>query len=55
VGGALSREVQGAFSELGVCFELVTLDVALADWIRNPRTVDPTDVFSLALGLRAAL
>jgi hypothetical protein len=55
LGGSLSRRVRGTFSELGVFWELVALDVALADWVRNPRTVGPTDVFSLALGLRAAL
>lgn len=55
LGGTLSRRVRGSFSELGLYWELVALDVALVDWVRNPRTIGPAEVFSLALGLRVAL
>jgi hypothetical protein len=55
LGGGLSRRARGAFSELGVYWELVAIDIELVDWIRNPRTIGPAEVFSLALGLRLGL
>jgi hypothetical protein len=54
VGASLGRERRGG-GEVAVYAELVALDVMLVAWARNPRTIGPRDVFSLALGLRADL
>lgn len=54
LGGGLSRRVRGTFSEVGVYWELVALDVAIVDWVRNPRTIGPGEVFSFAIGARLA-
>jgi hypothetical protein len=40
--------------ELGAYLELVALDAALVAWARNPTVLGPAEVFSLALGIRAA-
>jgi hypothetical protein len=39
---------------VGLYAELVALDVGLVYWASNPRSIGPTDVFSLALGARLA-
>jgi hypothetical protein len=54
LGAAIGRRGGGAIRELGVYFEVVALDLMLFTWIRNPRTLGPTDVFSLAIGVRAS-
>jgi hypothetical protein len=54
-GGALGRKGSGAIRELSVYAELVALDLMLVAWARNRETIGPTDVFSLAIGLRFAL
>lgn len=54
VGASLGRERRGG-GEVALYAELVALDVMLLAWARNPRTLGPRDVFSLALGLRADL
>jgi hypothetical protein len=53
-GGTLGRLSDGRLREVGVYWELVGLDMMLFEWVRNPRTLGPTDVFSLALGVRVA-
>jgi hypothetical protein len=55
LGGALARKGSGAFREVGLYFELVALDAMLFLWAKNPEAVGPSDVFSLALGVRFAL
>jgi hypothetical protein len=54
VGGTIGRSI-GPFSELALYWELVAVDVPLAFWIQNRRTVSATDVISLALGVRGEL
>jgi hypothetical protein len=51
VGGTLGRSV-GSLRELALYWEVVGVDMALVHWARNPRTVEPADVLSLALGAR---
>jgi hypothetical protein len=55
VGAGVSRRSRGALRELGVYAELVALDAMLVSWARNRDGLGPTDVFSLALGVRGAL
>jgi hypothetical protein len=54
-GGAVGRHGHGRIRELGVYWELVAIDKPIFTWIRNPDTVGPADVFSLALGVRMSL
>lgn len=54
VGASLGRVRRGG-AEVALYAELVALDVMLVAWARNPATIGPRDVFSLALGLRADL
>lgn len=53
VGASAGRAAWG-LEEVGVYAELVALDVMLRFWVTNPRALGPTDVLSLALGVRAA-
>jgi hypothetical protein len=55
LGGVVARRGGGTIHELGVYWEFVALDAMLVTWYRNTSTVGPTDVFSLALGIRASL
>jgi hypothetical protein len=55
VGAGISRRSHGLLRELGVYAELVALDAMLFNWVWNHDALGPTDVFSLALGVRAAL
>ena len=41
-------------AEVGGYVEVVATDALVGLWIGNPETVGPTDVFSVALGVRAA-
>jgi hypothetical protein len=55
LGGTLGRRTDGGrVREVGVYWELVGLDLMLFEWARNPSALGPADVFSLALGVRAA-
>jgi hypothetical protein len=52
--GASAGRRQWGLEEVGAYAELVALDAMLGLWITNPRALGPTDVLSLALGVRAA-
>lgn len=52
VGGSAAYLTGRAIREVGVYWELVALDLRMVYWVRNPRTVGPEDVFTLALGVR---
>jgi hypothetical protein len=54
LGAAVGRRGGGRIRELGAYFELVALDLMLFSWMRNPETLGPADVFSLAVGIRAS-
>jgi hypothetical protein len=51
VGGDLGRRMWG-LERVAIYYELVALDLMLGNWIGNPDALGPTDVFSLAVGLR---
>jgi hypothetical protein len=51
VGGDVGRPV-GSLERVSVYYELVALDLMLGYWIGNPAALGPSDVFSLAVGLR---
>jgi hypothetical protein len=51
-GGTVGRRGGGALREIGVYWELVALDAMLVSWYRNTAALGPTDVFTIALGLR---
>jgi hypothetical protein len=53
LGISAGKPVLG-LDELGAYLELVALDAALVAWTRNPTVLGPAEVFSLALGIRAA-
>ena len=55
LGGTVARRGRGTFREVGLYWEVVALDAMLLLWARNPETLGPRDVFSLALGIRATL
>lgn len=51
VGGDVGRAL-GGIERVSLYYELVALDLMLGYWIGNRRALGPTDVFSLALGVR---
>jgi hypothetical protein len=53
VGASVGRR-QWGLEEVGAYAEFVALDAMLGFWIANPRALGPTDVLSLAIGVRAA-
>lgn len=53
LGFGVARPAFG-LGEVGLYGEIVAVDAALVYWLRNRRSIDPADVFSVALGLRAA-
>lgn len=50
VGGGVVRELRGPVREVGAYYELVALGKMLQEWRENTRTLDASDVVSLALG-----
>jgi hypothetical protein len=53
VGGDVGRPL-GSLERVSIYYELVALDLLLGYWIGNPASLGPSDVFSLAVGLRVA-
>lgn len=51
VGGDVGRPLWG-LERVSVYYEAVALDLMLGNWIGNHESLGPSDVFSLAVGLR---
>jgi hypothetical protein len=54
IGAEVARTLRGT-RRVGVYAELVALDALVLAWVRNPRTLGPTNVFTLAIGARLEL
>ncbi len=53
IGGGVVRELRGPVRAMGLYYELVALGKMLQEWRENPRTLDASDVVSLAVGVVA--